>query len=137
MGFFKAIPRDLEEAAMIDGCSIFHLFFKVVLPLSAPIIAVMALFYGVGHWNSYFNAMIYLSDSVKYPLQLVLRNILVLQEMASATDGIDGAAMASKAEVASIMRYAVMIVATLPIIVIYPLMQRYFVKGVMIGSIKG
>lgn len=139
--FQSTIPKELEEAATIDGCSIFNLFFRIILPLSAPIIAVMALFYGVGHWNQYFNAMIYLSDASKYPLQLVLRQILVLQEMASTadsmTDGVSGVASANQAEIAAVVRYAVMIVATLPVIIIYPLMQRYFVKGVMIGSLKG
>lgn len=106
-----------------------------------PIIAVMALFYGVGHWNSYFGAMIYLNDDAKYPLQLVLRQILVLQEMQSQVGGIidatAAAAQNNKAEIASLVKYGVIIVSTLPIIAVYPFLQRYFVQGVMIGSVKG
>ncbi|MBM6387419.1 MULTISPECIES: carbohydrate ABC transporter permease [Paenibacillus] len=140
--FFQGtIPSELQEAAQIDGCSNFKLFFKIVLPLSMPIIAVMALFYGVGHWNSYFSAMIYLNDSAKYPLQLVLRQILVLQEMSAQgsgmMDGSSASALNNKAEVAALVRYAVIIVSTLPVIIIYPFLQRYFVQGVMIGSVKG
>ncbi|TCP25983.1 carbohydrate ABC transporter membrane protein 2 (CUT1 family) [Scopulibacillus darangshiensis] len=143
MTFFQVtIPKELEEAAIIDGCSTTKLFFKIIIPLSAPIIAVMALFYGVGHWNGYFNALIYLSDQNLYPLQLVLRQILVLQEMGSQMTGSGAAgaaasAMHNKAEIAAIIKYAVMIISTLPIIIIYPFLQRFFVKGVMIGSIKG
>ncbi|WP_257348919.1 carbohydrate ABC transporter permease [Pseudalkalibacillus decolorationis] len=138
--FQVTIPTELEESARMDGCSNFKMFMKIVLPLSAPIIAVMALFYGVGHWNGYFNALIYLSDKDLYPLQLVLREILVLQEMSSSTANITESmaeAMHSKEQLAAIIKYGVMIVSTLPIIVVYPFLQRYFVKGVMIGSLKG
>jgi len=139
--FQSTIPKELQEAAHIDGCTNFRLFIKIVLPLSMPIIAVMALFYGVGHWNSYFSAMIYLNDAAKYPLQLFLRQILVLQEMAAqgggAIDISSAAAMNTKAEIAALVKYAVIIVATVPVIVIYPFLQRYFVQGVMIGSVKG
>ncbi|MWV44301.1 ABC transporter permease subunit [Paenibacillus sp. HJL G12] len=139
--FQSAIPKELQEAAQIDGCTNMRLFIRIILPLSMPIVAVMALFYGVGNWNSYFSALIYLNDSAKYPLQLVLRQILVLQEMAAqGGGGIDAstaAAMNSKAEIAALVKYAVIIVATIPVIVIYPFLQRYFVQGVMIGSVKG
>ncbi|MBE9918277.1 carbohydrate ABC transporter permease [Paenibacillus donghaensis] len=139
--FQSSIPKELQEAAQIDGCTNMRLFIKIILPLSMPIIAVMALFYGVGNWNSYFSALIYLNDSAKYPLQLVLRQILVLQEMAAqgggAIDASTAAAMNSKAEIAALVKYAVIIVATIPVIVIYPFLQRYFVQGVMIGSVKG
>ncbi|MFB9328050.1 carbohydrate ABC transporter permease [Paenibacillus aurantiacus] len=139
--FQSSIPRELQEAAVIDGASNMKLFLRIVLPLSMPIIAVMALFYGVGNWNSYFSALIYLNDAAKYPLQLVLRQILVLQEMGAqgggAIDASTAAAMNTKAEIAALVRYAVIIVATLPVILIYPFLQRYFVQGVMIGSIKG
>lgn len=138
--FQSSIPKELEEAAEIDGCSNFRLFFSIVLPLSMSIIAVMALFFGVGQWNSYFSAMIYLNDEAKYPLQLVLRQILVLQEMSAQAGGINASqatAMNNKAEVAALVKYAVIIVSTLPVIIIYPFLQRYFVQGVMIGSIKG
>ncbi|MCM3747712.1 carbohydrate ABC transporter permease [Paenibacillus pasadenensis] len=139
--FQSTIPRELEEAAQIDGASTTRLFFTVIIPLSMPIIAVMSLFYGVAQWNSYFSALIYLNDEARYPLQMVLRQILVLQQMSAATGGmIEGStaeAMNNKAELASLVKYAVIIVSTLPIIVVYPFLQRYFVQGVMIGSVKG
>ncbi|GIN57229.1 carbohydrate ABC transporter permease [Lederbergia ruris] len=138
--FQTSIPKELEEAAIIDGCTNFKMFAKIILPLSAPIIAVMALFYGVGHWNGYFNALIYLSDKQLYPLQLVLREILVLQEMSSNSTEISSSlaeAMNNKQQLAAVIKYGVMIVSTLPIIIVYPFLQRYFVKGVMIGSLKG
>ncbi len=140
--FQSTIPKELQEAAHIDGCTNLRLFWKIVIPLSAPIIAVMALFYGVGHWNSYFNALVYLNDESKYPLQMVLRKILVLQEMTgsgigAATSGEAAMAMNKRAESAALLKYAVIIVSTLPIIAVYPFLQRYFVQGVMIGSVKG
>lgn len=140
--FHSTIPRELQEAAHVDGCTNMRLFIRIVLPLSSPIIAVMALFYGVSHWNSYFPALIYLNDEMKYPLQMVLRQILVLQEMSAETTGaaISGdiaQAMANKAEIASLVKYAVIIVSTLPVVAVYPFLQRYFVQGVMIGSVKG
>jgi len=139
--FQSSIPKELQEAAQIDGCTNLRLFVKIILPLSMPIIAVMALFYGVGNWNSYFSALIYLNDAAKYPLQLVLRQILVLQEMSAqgggAMDASTASALNSKAEIAALVKYAVIIVATAPIIAIYPFLQRYFVQGVMIGSVKG
>lgn len=140
--FASTMPKELQEAAQIDGCTNMRLFIKIVLPLSAPIIAVMALFYGVGHWNSYFSALIYLNEEAKYPLQMILRQILVLQEMSAETTGaaVSGsvaAALNNKADVASLIKYSVIIVSTLPIVAVYPFLQRYFVQGVMIGSVKG
>ncbi|UOK61652.1 carbohydrate ABC transporter permease [Paenibacillus sp. OVF10] len=140
--FQTTIPKELQEAAHIDGCTNLKLFIRIVLPLSAPIVAVMALFYGVSHWNSYFPSLIYLNDEAKYPLQMVLRQILVLQEMTAETTGssINGevaTAMNNKAETASLIKYGVIVVSTLPIVAIYPFLQRYFVQGVMIGSVKG
>jgi putative aldouronate transport system permease protein len=136
--FQSSIPRELEEAAEIDGCSTFRLFVQIVLPLSAPIIAVMALFYGVGQWNAYFNALIYLSNRDLFPLQLFLREILVQNEMADSmvTTG-DLAIVAEQARIADMIKYAVMMVASLPLLAVYPFLQRYFVKGVMVGSLKG
>ena len=136
--FQSTIPHELEEASEIDGCSVFATFLRIVIPLSAPIIAVMALYFGVGRWNSYFGEMIFLRDRGKFPLQLFLREILIMatfnQENASNADAIT---MAEQLRIASIIKYATMIVATLPVIAAYPFIQRYFVKGVMIGSIKG
>ena len=131
--FQTTIPREMEEAAIVDGCSDFRLFMQIVLPLSTPIIAVMALFYGVGHWNSFFSALIYLSDKSMYPLQMILREILILQDMSSNTVSNVTSEMASmlysKQQLAEVIKYGVMIV--------YPFLQKYFVKGMMVGSIKG
>ncbi|MEG1310429.1 MAG: carbohydrate ABC transporter permease [Romboutsia sp.] len=138
--FQSTIPRELEEAATIDGCSDIKMFIKVILPLSLPIIAVMALFYGVGHWNGFFNALIYLSDRAMYPLQMVLREILVLQDMAANSTTMSSSMaefVHSKQQLVQVIQYGVMIVSTLPVIVVYPFLQKYFVKGMMVGSIKG
>lgn len=139
--FQSTIPREMEEAAIVDGCSDFRLFMQIVLPLSTPIIAVMALFYGVGHWNSFFNALIYLSDRSMYPLQMILREILILQDMSSNTVSNVTSEMAnmlySKQQLAQVIKYGVMIVSSLPVIIVYPFLQKYFVKGMMAGSIKG
>ena len=140
--FQSTIPREMGEAAIIDGCSDFKLFWTIILPLSTPIIAVMALFYGVGHWNGFFSALIYLSDKTMYPLQMVLREILVLQDFSSnATNGSMTGEMAelmfSRQQLSAVIKYGVMIVSTLPIIIIYPFLQKYFVKGMMVGSVKG
>lgn len=137
--FQTTIPRELEEAAEMDGCTNTILFLKIILPLSAPIIAVMALFYGVGHWNGYFSALIFLSDRDLFPLQLILREILIINEMndSAMIGGANAEAQAEQARIADIVKYAIMIVSTLPIILVYPFLQRYFVKGVMIGSLKG
>ncbi|MFL3709834.1 carbohydrate ABC transporter permease [Vagococcus salmoninarum] len=139
--FQSAIPREMEEAAIIDGCSNFKLFMRIILPLSMPIVAVMALFYGVGHWNSYFNALIYLSDKASYPLQMVLREILVLQDLSSTASGTVSSSVAeliySKQQLVQVIKYGVMLVSTLPVIIAYPFLQKYFVKGVMVGSLKG
>lgn len=139
--FQSTIPREMEEAAIVDGCSDFRLFMQIVLPLSTPIIAVMALFYGVGHWNSFFNALIYLSDRSMYPAQMILREILILQDMSSNTVSNVTSEMAnmlySKQQLAQVIKYGVMIVSSLPVIIVYPFLQKYFVKGMMVGSIKG
>ncbi|MGI6261037.1 MAG: carbohydrate ABC transporter permease [Acutalibacteraceae bacterium] len=138
--FESSIPPGLEEAAEIDGCNVFQKFFRIILPLSAPIIAVMALFYGVGRWNSYFNEMMFLRNSALYPLQVFLRELLIVTQInaSNTTMGSEELkTMAEQAKLASIMKYSIMIVATLPVIIIYPFLQRYFVKGVMVGSIKG
>lgn len=132
--FQNSIPWELQEAAHIDGCSNWRLLINIILPLSKPILAVMVLFYAVGHWNSFFNALIYIRDEGKYPLQLVLREILLI----SQTDAVDGnVGLENKVLLAESIKYAVIIVASLPILIMYPFVQRHFVKGVMIGSIKG
>ena len=121
---------------MVDGCSSTKLLLKIVLPLSKPVIAVLVLFYGVGHWNSFFNALIYLSDKDKYPLQLILRSILIQNTM-SEDMMTDVDSLANRKVLAETIKYALIVVASAPIIMIYPFLQKYFVKGVMVGAIKG
>jgi len=130
------IPQELLEAAQIDGCSDAKYFFMVVLPLSKAIIAVMTLFYAVGHWNAYFNALIYLNEPKLYPLQLILRTILVANRV-NLSDIEDPELIAAKQGLADLLKHSLIIVSTAPILVLYPFIQKYFIKGVMIGSIKG
>ncbi len=136
--FFAGMPRELEEAAVIDGCTPFQTFFRIILPLSKALVGVMVLFFAVEHWNTYFAAMIYLKDPDKYPLQLVLRKILVLEQtsadMLSATG--EGA-VAAKFQLKELIKYAIIVVSSLPVLIIYPFVQKYFEQGVMIGSVKG
>ena len=134
--FMSSIPFELQEAAEIDGCSPFRTLISIILPLSIPVICVIGLYYGVGIWNSYFTALIYLSDKNKWPLQLFLRQILVNADL-SAVDGGDSSDMARRAMRAETIKYAICVLASIPMLVIYPFIQRYFVKGVMIGSVKG
>ena len=133
--FFQNIPDALEEAATIDGCSDFQILVKIILPLSTASIMTIGMFYAVGYWNSWFSALIYLRDADKYPLQLVLRQI-VLQNQVLDLQGIESATDADRMTGESI-KYAVVMVATVPILMVYPFVQKYFVKGVMVGSIKG
>lgn len=140
--FANSIPWEMQEAAMLDGAADFGIFAKVILPLSKPIIAVMALYYGVGRWNSYFTEMIYLKDRSKFPLQLVLKEILAdaqlsADALASMTEMEDIMAMLKKQDTANLLKYCVIVAATLPMMLIYPWLQKYFEKGVMIGSVKG
>jgi putative aldouronate transport system permease protein len=130
---FEGVPVSLEESAKLDGANDFTVLFRIILPLSMPVVAVMVLFYGVGHWNSWFNAMIYLRDRQLFPLQLVLREILI----SNSTDTmIAGSAGLDREPIGETVKYATIIVATVPILFIYPFLQKYFVKGVMIGAIK-
>ncbi|HLS61655.1 MAG TPA: carbohydrate ABC transporter permease [Virgibacillus sp.] len=135
--FQQSIPDQLVEASKIDGASDFYIFFRIVLPLSIPIIAVMALFHAVNLWNQYFNALIYLSDRDKFPLQLILREILVVNQMQLNDPGGGGAeSLVDQVKTAGLIKYAVIIVSSLPLLMVYPFIQRYFVQGVLIGSIK-
>ena len=132
--FQSSIPGELKEAAHLDGCNDLQTLFYVVLPLSGSIIAVMVLFYAVAHWNQYFNALIYLKDRSRMPLQVILREILLQnQELASG----DGTGMYEKMMAAETMKYAIIIIASVPVICLYPFVQKHFVKGVMVGAIKG
>jgi len=134
--FFQSIPNELHEAASIDGCGNISFLLKIVMPLSMPIIAVMTLFYGVGHWNAYFDSLIYLNDESKFPLQLYLRQMLIQEDMSGMSSASDNAISEHLMQIEG-LKYAVVIVASLPMLVLYPFLQKYFVKGVMIGSIKG
>lgn len=134
--FENSIPTELREAASLDGCNDFQFFFKIVIPLSGAVIAIMILFYGVSQWNTYFNALIYIKDSEKYPLQLVLRNILILNQVSVESMG-DSKTAALRQERAELIKYVSIIVSSLPLLILYPFVQKYFVKGVMIGAVKG
>ncbi|MBM7654468.1 carbohydrate ABC transporter permease [Neobacillus cucumis] len=134
--FEENIPNELLEAGKIDGCSNTKFFLKVVLPLSKPIIAVMVLFYAVGQWNSYFDALIYLNDESLYPLQLILRNILTQNQLSvKMLSDLDN--LAAQQQVGEIIKYGIIIVGALPLLIVYPFVQRHFVKGVLIGGVKG
>lgn len=131
----NSIPEDLYEAAILDGCSHFAYFTKVVVPLSKAVNSVLVLYYAVYHWNDYFNALVYNSKQENAPLQIVLREILLLnQAFASGNGGVQGGYGQSSADQ---VKYAVIIVSTLPILCVYPFVQKYFEKGVMIGAVKG
>lgn len=133
------IPEELFEAAKIDGCGNIRYFFSIILPLSKAIIAVLVVFTVVGQWNSYFNALIYISDKALYPLQLVIRDILNTQTammQALETGGMGADALAEIYQAES-MKYGVIIISSLPMMIVYPFAQKYFTKGVMIGAVKG
>jgi len=139
MKFFESLPKDLEDAARIDGCSELSIFLRIVLPLSKPVLATVGLFYGVGHWNQWFWATIMLRDKSMLPLQLVLRDIL--SQMLQVTDP-NAAVEAAKMRIENlppveVLRMGAIVVTVLPIALVYPFLQKYFVKGVMIGAIKG
>jgi putative aldouronate transport system permease protein len=134
--FQSGIPQEMIEAASIDGSSDFRTLLRIVLPLSMPIIAVMVLFYAVGHWNAYFSALIYLTDRDLYPLQLFMREILIQGQMEDMVNAADSSHAQTIMEEEAV-KYAIIVVANLPIFLLYPFLQKYFVKGVMIGALKG
>ena len=127
--FFMELPRELEEAASIDGCSDIGIFIKIALPLSLPCLATFGLFYAVGHWNNYFGALLYLEDSTKFPFQLVLRNIVML----TAETQTDPNALIPE----DTLKMAVIVIGTVPILIVYPFLQKHFAAGVMVGAVKG
>lgn len=135
--FQSRIPPELEDAAKVDGCTNFRLLLLIVLPLSIPIIAVIALYYGVGRWNDYFSAMIYITDRKLYPLQLVLREILLQNQASDMMDVVSDSGYSDRMMARMGLKYAVIVISTVPIFVVYPLVQKFFSKGVMIGAIKG
>lgn len=135
---FHSIPEELYEAAQIDGCSYWKYLIRVMIPLAKPTISVLTLFYAVGNWNRYFEALIFLKDRSLFPLQVVLREILTrasvqLSDMTTS----NAAELANMQGMAELIKYALIVVATVPILIVYPFIQRYFVKGVMVGSLKG
>lgn len=135
--FASNIPDELLEAASIDGCGNFRFFFSIVVPLSKTIIAVIALYIAVWQWNSYFNALIYATNRQLLPLQLVMRELLIQGQGLASTDDLDAASIRYLMEISQLIKYGVIVVSTVPIICAYPFLQKYFEKGVMIGSVKG
>ncbi|MFR2187928.1 MAG: carbohydrate ABC transporter permease [Blautia sp.] len=138
--FQQNISEELYEAAELGGCGHGKFFFSVALPLSGAITAIMVLYYGVGHWNAYFNALLYMQTESKFPLQLILRSILVQNEAQQNQQAVNAAARAALEEsrqLAELMKYSLIIISSIPVLVIYPFIQKHFVKGVMIGSLKG
>lgn len=136
--FMNSIPSSLQEAATLDGASSFQYLVRIVLPLSKPILAVIGLYYAVGHWNDFYSALIYIYDDSLLPLQSFLRDILMSTKLTlNNMSGMDMATVAAKAQIAQTLKYSVIIVSTVPVLCIYPFIQKYFVKGVMIGSVKG
>ena len=133
--FEQSIPQELYESAKLDGCTSLRTLFSIVLPLSKAILAVLVLYYGVAHWNAYFNALIYLRDASKHPLQVVLRNILLLGQTEQM--GSNDVGMGEKIKMVEAIKYSVIVVSSVPILLLYPLAQRYFISGVMIGAVKG
>ncbi len=133
--FDNSLPKELWDAAQIDGCGNLRYFFQIVLPLSKAIIAVIALWSAVGHWNSYFNALIYLRDANRYPLQLVMRNILINNEVVATA--MTGSAAAELNKKANLIKYGAIVISSAPIMCMYPFVQKYFNQGVMIGALKG
>ncbi|CAM4246514.1 carbohydrate ABC transporter permease [Paenibacillus alkaliterrae] len=134
--FQSTIPKELGEAAELDGCSDFGFLWRIVLPLSKPILAVLVLLYAVGHWNAYFDALIFLKSQELFPLQIILRNILILNSI-DASMMVDANQMAAMQGLRDLLKFSLIVVATVPVLAIYPFVQKYFVQGIMIGSLKG
>mgnify|MGYP000156885512 CR=1 FL=1 len=135
--FFSSIPEELHEAAQIDGASPFQTFLRIILPLSQTIMATLVLFYAVGHWNGYLSALLYLTDSRKMPLQMVIRKMVIDSDIASMTTANAASSSAETLITESKLKYAIVMISILPMLVVYPFLQKYFVNGVMIGSVKG
>jgi len=132
--FENQIPAELHESAKIDGCSDFRYMWSILLPLSKAIFAVMTLFYAVAHWNSFFGAMIYIRNRALFPLQVILREILLLHQETQMLEGVSHSELAFLAEQ---MRYSLIVIASIPLLILYPFVQKHFVKGAMVGAVKG
>ena len=135
--FTSSIPGELYEAAEIDGCGEFRQFLSIALPLSKPIIAVIALYYAFGKWNSYYTALLYLKKQQYWSLQLVLRNLLIINQVKSMAGGAEMMDVVERMKLVEQMKYGIIVVASLPLMILYPFLQRFFTKGVLVGSIKG
>ena len=136
--FFQvSIPNELYEAAIVEGSDYFTYFFKIVLPISKPIIAVMLLIHAVGHWNAYFSALVYISDNSKMPLQVVLREVLIQSRNVSTISSMTMARAEEQRRLAEMIKYGVIIVSSLPVLAMYPFVQKHFIKGMLIGAVKG
>ena len=135
--FQTSIPKTLYEAAELDGANSVQILWRIVLPLSAPILAVLGLYYAVGHWNDYFTALVYMTSPEKYPLQMFLRDILIQNQVDINMIGLSPAEAEAKRMLAQTLKYGVIVVASVPVLCLYPFVQKYFVKGVMVGSLKG
>ena len=136
--FFRStIPDELYEAATIDGASDLRFLWSIVLPLSKPVIAVIALMYAIFQWNSYFDALVYLKDPSLYPLQIVLRNVLILNTVAGGSTTQNLAQQLDQQQLANVLKYALIVISSLPVLIIYPFVARHFTKGVMVGAVKG
>jgi putative aldouronate transport system permease protein len=134
--YASTIPAELYEAATIDGASVTLYYYKIALPLSKAIVSVMVLYYGVGYWNLFFTALLYIRDEALYPLQLILRNIILANESLSLAD-LDAETVALRQKISDMLKYSSMIAASVPLLIVYPILQKYFSQGVMAGSIKG
>lgn len=135
--YMSSLPYELQEAAKIDGCSDFQILLRIVLPVSAPIIAVLSLYYAVGHWNNYFTAMIYVNNKDWQPLQVFLREFLLLNQTVDVDSGMELEDMIRQTELARSMKYSLIVIASVPMLIAYPFVQKFFIKGVMVGSVKG
>ena len=135
--FIQGIPVDMEEAAKIDGCSDVRYFFSIVLPLSKTVISVLGLYYAVAHWNDYFTAFLYLSDNEKMPLQIILRTILINNPFSEASATVDEETLLNNQALQDLLKYALIIVSSVPVLVIYHFVKKFFLKGVMLGAVKG
>ena len=136
--FRNSLPEELFESAQMDGCNDIWFFFRIAIPLSTPVIAVVTLMHAIGHWNGFFRALLFVNDTALFPLQLVLRDILFVTQMSpDMLAMIDDARLADLINVMELLRFSVIVVGALPVLILYPFIQRYFVKGMMIGSIKG
>ena len=135
--FMYGVPKSLEEAALLDGANTAQMLWRVILPLVKPTLAVLVLYYAIGHWNDYFSALIFLKDKELMPLQTILRDVLITGKIDMASSGMEMEAVIQKLKTAQTLKYSVIVVSTVPLMLVYPFIQKYFVKGIMLGAVKG